>query len=181
VPGAAALLTLLVFLFCEQDATAGSTLTATLGEQANAAAKVKSLRGRVIDGAGRPLAGAYVTLIPVGAASDLTNERQTVRTDEDGAFSFEAIADRPYTVMVFGFEDSDAGQYHLPGESMTIQVEKGGVITGRVTNADGEPVVGVQVLAKCVGAKDGKPLLASHDAYEFSRSRMTDARGIYRF
>jgi hypothetical protein len=181
VPGAAALLTLLVFLFCEQDATAGSTLNATLGEKANAAAKVKSLRGRVIDGAGRPLAGAYVTLIPVGATSDLTNERQTVRTDEDGAFSFEAIADRPYTVMVFGFEDSDAGQYHLPGESMTIQVERGGVITGRVTNADGEPVVGVQVLAKCVGAKDGKPLLASHDAYEFSRSRMTDDRGIYRF
>jgi hypothetical protein len=58
---------------------------------------------------------------------------------------------------------------------------RGGVITGRVTNADGEPVVGVPVLAKCLGAKDGKPLPATHDSYEFSRSRMTDDRGIYRF
>jgi hypothetical protein len=37
------------------------------------------------------------------------------------------------------------------------------------------------VLAKCVAAKDGNPLLATHDSYEFSRSRMTDDRGIYRF
>ena len=175
------LLTLLAFLFCEPDATAGSVLNATLGEQANGAVKVKWLRGRVIDDASRPLAGAFVTLTPAGAASDSSNERQTVRTDEDGVFSFEAIADRPYTITVFGFNDPDAGQYHLPGENLTIRVERGGVITGRVTNADGEPLVGVQVLAKCVAAKDGNPLLATHDSYEFSRSRMTDDRGNYRF
>jgi hypothetical protein len=181
VPAAAALLTLLVFQLCERDATAGRSLNAAFGEQANGAAKVKSLRGRVIDDAGRPLAGAFVTLMPAGAVTDSTNERQVVRTDENGAFSFEAIADRPYTITVLGFEDPGAGQYHLPGENMTIRVERGGVITGRVTNADGEPLVGVPVLAKCVAAKDGKPLLAAHDSYEFSRSRMTDDRGIYRF
>jgi hypothetical protein len=119
--------------------------------------------------------------MPAGGNSDSRNEGQTVRTDEDGSFSFDAIADKPYTVTVYGFEDPATGQYHLPGENITIAVERGGVITGRVTGVQGEPLAGIQVQAKCIRGKGDKPLTGPDSGYYLSRSRITDDRGIYRF
>src|SRR5262249_35642057 len=42
------------------------------------------------------------------------------------------------------------------------------------------PLVGIQVLAKCIRAKGDKPLIPAY-SWEFSRSRITDDRGMYRF
>ena len=64
-------------------------------------------------------------------------------------------------------------------ESATLSIlalVKGGVITGRVTNASGAPVVAVQVLARRVRDAEGR--LVRSDP--FSRIRPTDDRGIYR-
>jgi hypothetical protein len=145
--------------------------------QQNRVPKSRSIKGRVVDDAGRPLAGASVILAPAGDFH--SEDRQTVRTSEEGRFSFDPVADMPYTIVVEGFESSDTREYHLPGDDVTIRVEKGGVITGRVTSADGEPLVGLQVVARCVGAKSGNPPLAFFN--ELSRTRLTDDRGIYRF
>jgi hypothetical protein len=53
---------------------------------------------------------------------------------------------------------------------------KGGVITGRVTNSDGQPMVGVGVSATMVRDTEGYSV---RDAPE-GDPRMTDDRGIYR-
>src|SRR5215467_4366009 len=146
--------------------------------QQDRGSKSRSIKGRVVDDAGRPLAGASVTMIPAGGDRD-GDERQTVRSREDGRFSFESVADQHYTIVVGGFQSSDGRGYHLPGDDVTIRVEKGGVITGRVTSVDGEPLVGLRVVARCVGARTGNPPLTFSN--ELSRSRLTDDRGIYRF
>src|SRR5215831_1947205 len=138
--------------------------------------KSRSIKGRVVDDAGRPLTGASVMLAPAGDFH--SEDRQTVRTNEDGRFSFDSVADEPYTIVVLGFDSSDAG-YHLPGDDVAIRVDRGGVITGRVTSVDGEPLVGLQVVARRVGAKAGKPV--STLSYELARTRLSDDRGIYRF
>src|SRR5262249_18467902 len=91
--------------------------------------------------------------------------------------SFDPVADEPYTIVVVGFDTSDAG-YHLPGDDVTIRVEKGGVITGRVTSVDGEPLVGLQVVARRVGEAGRPPITFSNG---LARTRLTDDRGIYRF
>src|SRR5215471_8895661 len=146
--------------------------------QQDRGSKSRSIKGRVVDDAGRPLAGASVTLIPAGGDRD-GEDRQAVRTSEDGHFSFESVADQPYTIVVGGFQSLDGRGYHLPGDDVTIRVEKGGVITGRVTSVDGEPLVGLRVVARCVGARTGNPPLSFFN--ELSRTRLTDDRGIYRF
>ena len=46
-------------------------------------------------------------------------------------------------------DDTQAGVYHV-GDSVTLVLTKGGVITGTVTNQAGEPVVGVTVRALMV-------------------------------
>jgi len=159
----------------------GLAQKASSPEQAAGALQVRSIRGSVVDDTGQPLAWASVFLTPAGANSDSSSETRTVKTDEKGGFAFDAIADRPYTVTVFGFEYPSARQYHLPGEIITIRVDRGGVITGRVTSVDGKPLAGIQVLAKRIRGKDGEALRSPIVFYETSRSRLTDDRGIYRF
>jgi hypothetical protein len=65
------------------------------------------------------------------------------------------------------------------GESVTVKLIRGGVITGRVTNDAGEPVVGAPVKATRVGDEAGRP--TSVDVgYAHLWSRTTDDRGVYR-
>jgi hypothetical protein len=64
--------------------------------------------------------------------------------------------------------------FHRPGEQLTFTMIKGGVITGRVTDATGDPVVAEPVIAKRVRDLDGHKL-NGRDEW-----RQTDDRGVYR-
>jgi hypothetical protein len=70
--------------------------------------------------------------------------------------------------------------YYRPGDSVTFRLIKGGVITGRVTDADGDPVVGARVGALRV--RDLSPGAGQSAPPEFARprERRTDDRGVYR-
>jgi hypothetical protein len=81
------------------------------------------------------------------------SQRQT-GTDLDGAFKFTGLAPRVYSVSASPAksyvpgpvpvgERQDGGYYRV-GDNVTITMIKGGVITGRVTNATGEPLIGVR-------------------------------------
>src|SRR5262249_32230228 len=72
--------------------------------------------------------------------------------------------------------ESGARRYYRVGDSITITLIKGGVITGRVTNPDGQPMVGAEVSATMVRDAEGYSV---RDAPE-GEPRMTDDRGIYR-
>jgi hypothetical protein len=128
-----------------------------------------------------------VTLTPV--AADLRTisrgSQNRTSTDEDGNFKFTGLAPRAYSVTassVKGYapspvpfsERQDSGWRHI-GDNVTIIMMKGGAITGRVTNALGEPVIGVQVNAAMARGAE-----RSQDRGGSGNHRFTDDRGVYR-
>jgi Carboxypeptidase regulatory-like domain len=71
-------------------------------------------------------------------------------------------------------ERQDGGYYRV-GDNVTITMIKGGVITGRVTNATGEPLIGVRVNAVMTRGAEGNTARRAA-----ARPRFTDDRGFYR-
>src|SRR5262249_33437367 len=112
-----------------------------------------------------------------------------VKTDEEGRYRFNGVAPGSYDV----FPAAPAlvlpkqGRYGQPGKTVMVEVgeatevvdfalTEGGVITGRVTDADGRPVVEEAVsLNKTDG--QGHMLQFVPPNYE---SLTTDDRGVYR-
>jgi hypothetical protein len=105
-------------------------------------------------------------------------------TDDDGNFKFTGLAPRVYSVTTttakgyvqrsVPFAERQDGGFHRVGDNVTITMIKGGVITGRVTNAAGEPLIAVQVNAAMARDAEGNPVRGG------ARSRFTDDRGVYR-
>lgn len=143
-----------------------------------------AITGRVIDDAGQPVVNAHVFIsTPPRSAHTMT--------DTEGKFSFDNLARGAYTVSAnapgyfdpttLAFERNER-TYYRPGDSVTIRLGKGGVITGRVRDAGGEPIVAVRVQAIRVRALD---LQQQPDSYMPLGGRVyertTDDRGVYRF
>src|SRR5215475_2302659 len=145
------------------------------------------ITGRVVTEDGSGLPGVTVTLTPVAADRRAISGRPQNRTftDEDGNFKFTGLAPVVYSVNASGVkgyvpspipvsEWQDSG-YHRIGANVTITMIKGGAITGKVTNAMGEPVIGVQVNAAMARGAEG-----SQDRGGSGIPRFTDDRGVYR-
>jgi protocatechuate 3,4-dioxygenase beta subunit len=142
-----------------------------------------TISGRIISEDGNGVADATVSLWEAGGA--VRGAVSNTSTDEDGNFSFTNLSPRPYAINVFsrGYiqapiyspERRAASYYHI-GDNVTITLIKGGVITGRVTDADGEPVIGIQVSAIRRRDAEGYPLRY----LPAGQPRYTDDRGIYR-
>jgi hypothetical protein len=145
------------------------------------ASALGTIRGRVVNESGRPLPNVRVI---IGQLGSIAVENTTTNTDREGKFELSGL--KPVNYRVFGFlqgyapvlrdlDDPHAGIYR-GGDTVTITLTKGGVITGTVTNQAGEPVVGVNVRALMVNSDDSLPfpynVLGSADH--------TDDRGVYR-
>jgi len=137
------------------------------------------ITGRVIGEDGQPLAGVSVRAVSArsGAASS-----RPVLTNEDGVFRLTGLASTTYTLRaslpayVATSSTGAAGQsgpYH-DGDSVTIKMARGGVVTGRVINSNGEPIPGLSIKAVRLRDADGKP------SSNFYFSRRADDRGVYR-
>lgn len=145
------------------------------------------ISGRVVAEDGQPIPRATVNI----AASGKMNRRVTVVTDEEGNFRADGLDAAAYTVGAIapGYvarPQSEAGatarrapNYNYIGDVVTVTMLKGGVITGRVMNAAGEPVISIPVVATRVRDEDGRPLLAPAPVITLSQ-RQTDDRGVYR-
>src|SRR6266498_1475322 len=119
-----------------------------------------AITGRVINSAGEPIPGAAVS------ASSFTGTRsQTATVNANGEFKIDGLEPGLYrlftgmTGYVFAFQPSpnDSPTYYRIGDSVTLTLFKGGVITGTVTGANG-PLVGVGVFATRVQDEEGKKL-----------------------
>jgi Carboxypeptidase regulatory-like domain len=145
------------------------------------------ITGRVVTEDGSGLPGVTVSLMPIAAdrRTISSGPQNRTLTDGDGNFKFIGLAPRVYSVSassakgyvpksVPAGERQDSG-YHRIGANVTITMIKGGAITGRVTNAMGEPLISVQVNAAMVRG-DGR----NTDRGGRGRSGFTDDRGIYR-
>src|SRR5262245_51637967 len=139
-----------------------------------AARTATSITGRVVNESGQPIPNAQVSVYGVGRQA----VRRSLVTDEAGKFVAEDLPRGSYvaTAQAHGYvliREPRETVYSRPGDSVNLVLKKGAVITGRVTNSDGDPVVGVQVGATLVRDTQGRP------GGNYG-SRYTDDRGVYR-
>jgi len=131
-----------------------------------------SLRGRVFDEEGQPVAGAAVAAAPVFSLAEKSlpgNESYaSVRSDETGAFSFPDLVPGRFSLTAEAPDFLPSGPRELsvaPGldsPELVFTLARGAVLSGRVRNARGESVAGARI-------------------YVASGVGRTDAEGVYRF
>ncbi|HWP52796.1 MAG TPA: carboxypeptidase-like regulatory domain-containing protein, partial [Pyrinomonadaceae bacterium] len=128
---------------------------------------------------GQPLANALVTVRSYGVNAP----GGTATTDREGNFQVGGLDPFAYMVSAAlpGYvgtpRDPDANPigFYRVGESARIELVKGGVISGSVKRANGDPVVNVLVRAYMIRDAKGQPRYGS-----LARLRQTDDRGVYR-
>lgn len=139
-----------------------------------------AISGSIVSTAGDLPANTTVYLLPLGASV----QPQTTGVKADGTFRIENLeigvyrvwAAAPGYVNALSRPSPEARGIYRTGDSVEIAIQKGGVITGRVTGPNNAPVVATNVRAFRVKDENGKPLETSTGSVE----RLTDDRGIYR-
>ncbi len=168
-----------------------SSMFAAFGQKSKPQAKPADkppgrISGTVSDEAGLPIEDATISASSIG--SQKSGESFGETTDRDGRFSFENLKPRRYKVYV-----RYAG-YVLPEEFDTVNenqktytvnrqlnfiVRKGGAITGKIADGNGQPIVNLRVHAVRVRDEFGQRITAQEFAI-YSPQNFTDDRGIYR-
>jgi len=147
-----------------------------------------SITGQVTVG-GRPAARVTVMLTPSDRSP--LQQQMSIRatTDEEGRFTLKSVPAGSYTVspntpaLVVGSDTSFA----QPGKTVTLgdgeevdgidfSLVKGGVITGRVTNAEGRPLIEQRISLIRVDERGQRMPTPFFNPFMFS----TDDRGVYR-
>ena len=139
-----------------------------------------SIKGRVVADDGRPVVNATLMAQAINGVTSI----KPAQVDSEGKFSFDDLPSAAYIVFASapGYIDEamstgDPNDWprHLIGAQLKIRMIKGGVITGRVTNSKGDPIVGVPVHAVALDNPSTSPT-------EFlgAGGSESDDRGIYR-
>ncbi|MDX2043666.1 MAG: carboxypeptidase-like regulatory domain-containing protein [Acidobacteriota bacterium] len=153
-----------------------------------------SISGRVVSEEGQPIPHAKVNIVGVGGGvKKALSGRMEIVGDEAGNFiadkldpaSYSITASAPgYVVLpsekVTGQFGAGTAKYARVGDSVTIRMLRGGVITGQVVNASGEPVIGITVEASRVRDEVGRRIAEQTNVNEMVLGRQTDDRGVYR-
>ena len=148
---------------------------------AQVSAQENSIAGRIVASGGNfPIVNARVIARAAGGATQV----RVATTDEDGKFQLTNLTPANYVIRVgaagYISEPSLAAAiptaFYRPGENITIRMVKGGVITGRVLNKNGEPMALARVRSVRVKDAEGNPV---RDAIT-GRDWTTDDRGMYR-
>jgi protocatechuate 3,4-dioxygenase beta subunit len=145
-------------------------------QQPDGAPPHDTITGRVLAEGGRAVAGADVRVWSRAGGTS-----HVVASDDEGRFVVTDVAPGAYSVdaeapaYVSETERGDAPIVR-PGEDVTVRLVRGAVITGKVTDAEGAPVVAVPVRAIRTRDGRGRPLADR----EWVNVDMTDDRGVYR-
>ena len=142
--------------------------------------RVGRISGTVLTESGQPLAGALITVRPVGQS--VTG--RTATSNSDGYFEVAGLDNSLYFITAYSpayttahlAVDSQPPTYRV-GDTVRLELIRGAVITGTLTNSSGEPMIGVRVRALIVRDASGK--LTKGAVFSLGE-RPTDDRGIYR-
>ena len=139
-----------------------------------------SISGSVVNESGQPLTGVQVLVRQLNFAGS----GRSSTTDSDGSFRVNGLAYGLYVVTasapgyVQAPSDPDLPVTHYRiGDNVRLELIRGGVITGSVTNAAGEPLIAVAVRAWMVRDARGR---VAKIPFTFYMEQPTDDRGIYR-
>ena len=160
-------------------ATSVSAVAQTPRDETSTQTTTGAISGRVVNENGQPLPNVSVSL----RGSQPFFQPRTTTTDKEGNFQVAGLDPVLYGILAFSpayitpprDPDSQANYYRV-GDTVTLNLVKGGVITGSVQSANGEPIVQVVVRAVMVRDATGQPL--RYLGYQTQKS--TDDRGIYR-
>jgi hypothetical protein len=138
-----------------------------------------SIKGRVVADDGRPVVNATLMAQAVNGPPSA----RPAQVDSEGKFSFDDLPAAAYVIFAIapGYIDeamsSDPNDWprYLVGSQLKLKMIKGGVITGKVTNAKGDPIVGVPVHAVALN----NPYTSPTD-FLGAGGAESDDRGIYR-
>lgn len=159
-----------------------SVLTTAQTQPPVAETKSGSITGKVVNERGEPLPNAKVSVQAVQAVGPARSMAKAM-TDRDGTFRVEGLQTVPYQINVSTpayisqtseTDESREKQYHV-GDSVSFVLIKGGVITGTVTNAAGNPLIGVHVSARMIRDSNDR-----RSGQGFGGRVTTDDRGVYR-
>ena len=123
-----------------------------------AASATGGITGRVVaDGTNAPIAGARVLVFPAGRPTGPMGPPPQAITDQDGRFAFGKLAPGEYRLDVqkTGFAPLNEPMTQprtftvAAGQplSVDLRLQRGGVISGRVLDARGEPMTDANVMA----------------------------------
>jgi carboxypeptidase family protein len=136
-----------------------------------------TISGKVTIG-GKGVSGLVVGLAITTPSSSAQVTRFRGVTDEDGNYRIKNLPPDVYQVLVSApaYVQSEGRKSVAVGKNETVEnvditLNRGGVITGKVTDADGRPVVETQILFSSTTPNRGLP---------YSRTVLTDDRGVYR-
>ncbi|HLL75584.1 MAG TPA: carboxypeptidase-like regulatory domain-containing protein [Pyrinomonadaceae bacterium] len=141
---------------------------------------------RVLGEDNQPVANAVVSAVRLGSSSNVTNDNSGATT---GRYVLSNLDPGVYRVSVYapGFvpeidPNAAPGERNLfrPGDAASFRLVKGGVLTGRVTDAEGEPAVGATISVVRVRDAAGRPPSPDDFGYFGSPQRRADDRGVFR-
>lgn len=136
-----------------------------------------TITGRVVTDDGHPASDAVILASEIGA--DMYRAYRT-ECDDEGNFKLMGLQPGAYKISASlpGYVNASDSRIYRIGANVTIRIVKGGVITGRVTNARGEPLEMVSVNLLTARGLEGRDASLSQ---EFSNKHfLTDDRGVYR-
>lgn len=158
-----------------------SAFVGMLGGITNVVAQERgTISGRVVSESGKPVVNLTVTLSGSGGISRGTT------TNTEGHFRFNGLPDRTYSVLPAPAQGyiskpppvEERGRRYRPGDTITLTMVKGGVITGRVTDPEGNPVISIPI--SLIRVRDGEGNKQNVQVSGIGLARTTDDRGVYR-
>ena len=160
------------------------------------------LRGRVIDGTGRPLPGTSVSVYTPGRsvisdgfifnmveqATNFPAPVEQVLTDDEGWFTLVSLTGGSYRLearqggYATRYETDVVVSEERPARDMTIVLGEGATVAGKVVDEVGKPIAGARVVAlkdmgrRFFGCRHPRARRRAHGRRRLVRARHADAR-----
>src|SRR6185295_1924217 len=140
---------IVVMLLLASLSVVGQTKLASSTDESSEAPKIGAITGKVLNESGQPLPNTAVSIRAFGSVGP----GRVATTDSEGAFQVTGLDPAAYMVSASvpaytqppRDPDNTQPTYYRIGDSITLVMIKGGVITGTVTTSAGEPVVGARI------------------------------------
>jgi len=145
--------------------------------QAKSSEESGTISGQVVSDNGQPIASASLFI----RATNSFNTARGTSSDSEGNFHINNLEPGLYMITAsaptYATEPLPAPVYYRLGDAVRLEMVRGGVITGTVTNSSNDPVIGVRVRA--VRIRDAKGQTSKSASFGL-QERTTDDRGVYR-